>query len=76
MCTWRIHSVHEDLWSPGHPLPSATEGECVSESMKALPRNSMATVTPIKLHSSSFLRHRGDACHLTLFCAWPQCVAE
>ena len=53
--TCRMQSVHVEPSKPGHPLFSATGGELSSESLKAPPRNSMAAVTPTRLHSSSFL---------------------
>ena len=53
--TCRMQSVHKEPSKPGHPLSSATGGELSSESLKAPPRNSMAAVTPTRLHSSSFL---------------------
>ncbi len=39
----------------GHSLSSATGGEFISASLNAPPRNSIAAVTPTKLHNSSFL---------------------
>ena len=44
--------------NPAQPLSNATGGECVSDNLNVPPRNSMAAVTPPRLHSRSFLQHR------------------
>ena len=43
--------------NPAQPLSNATGGACASDSLNVPPRNSMATVTPARLHSRSFLQH-------------------
>ena len=58
MHTWRMQSVHVSPSNAGHSLLSPTGGECVSASLNAPPRKSMAAVTPTRLHSSSFLKHK------------------
>ncbi len=64
--TWRIQSVQDVPSKAGHSLSSATGGECASESQNALPRNSIAIVTPTRLHNRSFLIWKPLFDHLDL----------
>ena len=58
--------------NPAQPLSNATGGECASDSLKVPPRNSMAAVTPARLHSKSFLQH----CVPTGWSVWQRMTAS